>query len=169
MGPSLALVDITVAVEPAYMSIIVADLSYPSFLSWQIVNAAVADMPEIHPTAGEPANTQGCSHAEALRITLPNQRQRLMNLIKKSRKNVGKISFDADGGLFERSLEEMGYPIHGDPAGELSGGSAAHSIAYREGEISGFGRCVAVPSEMVDLSGVKLQTQERILVVRANL
>jgi hypothetical protein len=69
-----------------------------------------------------------------------------MNLVKKSGKNVGKISFDANGGLFERSLEEMGYPIHGDPAGELSGGSAPHSVAYCEGEISGFRRRIAVPS-----------------------
>lgn len=69
-----------------------------------------------------------------------------MNLVKKSGKNVGKISFDANGGLFERSLEEMGYPIHGDPAGELSGGGSAHSIAYREGEISGFRRCFSMPS-----------------------
>lgn len=72
MSPSLALVDITVSVEPAYMGIIVADLSYTSFLGWQIVNAAIADMPEIHPAAGEPANTQGRSHAEAFRITLAN-------------------------------------------------------------------------------------------------
>ena len=146
MRAGLALVDITVPVEPANMGIVVADLLYNHFLSRQIVNAAIANMPEIHPAAGEPANTQGCSHAGAFRITLPNQHQRLMNLVKKSGENVGKISFDANGGLLERSLEEMRHPIHGDPAGEFSGGGAPHSVAYREGEISGFRRCFAVPS-----------------------
>ena len=72
MTARFAFVELSIPVKPAHMGIIVTDLLYPPFLSWQVVKAAVADMPEIHPTSSEPADGQGRSHAVAFRVAPPN-------------------------------------------------------------------------------------------------
>ena len=62
-----------------------------------------------------------------------------MNLVEKGGEDVGKVGINSEGGLFKRSLEEMSEVIDGDPAGKFSASCSAHPVAYREGEISGFG------------------------------
>ena len=63
----LPLIDLPFAVEPADMGVVLCELLDSSFRG-KVVDAAVPDMPEVHPPRGEPAETEGGPHPLALLI-----------------------------------------------------------------------------------------------------
>src|SRR5262245_54583282 len=68
MRPCFAFGNFPMAQEPADMRVVVAELLDGVRAGGQIVDAAVADVAEVHPTWGKPAQTQGGFHSEALLV-----------------------------------------------------------------------------------------------------
>src|SRR5262249_10538375 len=79
MSARLALVDFAVAKQPADMCVIVAELFDLGIFCRKIIQAAVADMPEMHPPWREPAECKRRFHAMTFLITRPEIDERFMN------------------------------------------------------------------------------------------
>ena len=106
----------------------------------QIVDAAVADVGEVHPARREPAQAQRRAHAGALLVAAAEKHQRAVDLVEEFLQHVGAAGFQPERRLLERARQQARDFFHGDAAGEFAGHRAAHAVAHREDEIRQFRR-----------------------------
>src|SRR5260221_6883791 len=167
MMAGFAFVDLSLAEEPADVGVVVAEL-LDAALPGQVVDAAVADMAEVDPAGGEPAQTQGGLHAAGLVVAGADEGERLVDFAEEFGEDFGVAGFESHGRLPEGAGEEVGDFIDGDPAGEFPGLRAAHAVADGENEVGGAGEGFAGFPEVMNLPGVELPGQEGVLVVEAD-
>src|SRR4051812_17656697 len=80
MRASFPLLEFAIAIEPADVSIVFADLFDRSGVFGKIIKASVADMGEEHPFGREPCERQGGFHAVRLFVTAAHEDEGFVNL-----------------------------------------------------------------------------------------
>ncbi len=103
VSTGFAFVYLSVAQEPVNVRVVLAELFDFAGPCWQIIDAAVADVREIHPARREPAQAQGRFHPGAFVVTVPHVGQRLVDFIEKLCEHVVDPGRQSGGGELERA------------------------------------------------------------------
>ena len=168
MRPRLAFVQLSVAEQPAHISVVLAEL-LDAATRREIINPAVTHMTEIHPAGSKPAQAHGRFHAATFIVAAAQVSQRAMHLCVQLRQHIRESRLESTGGVMKRAGQQFGNLFHRDPARVFAGQRAAHSIADRERHVAvGHGR-FAVFAEVLNFARVKAQAEEGILVVLPDL
>lgn len=166
VGAGLAFVDAAVTAEPADVAVVVGDLGEAALFG-KVVDAAVADVGEIHPFGGEPGEAEGGAHASAFLVAGAEAGDGAVDGGEEFGEDVVEAAGEAEGGDVEAAGEEAGDFLDGDAAGEFAGFGSAHAIADGEDEI-GFGEGgLAGFAEVADLAGVEIEGEEGVFVIGA--
>jgi hypothetical protein len=163
----LALVDLAGAALPADVGVVVGDLSEAAG-DGEVVDAAVADVGEVEPSRGEPAEAEGGTHAGAFLVAVAEVEEVLVDLGDELGEDVGKAGVEALGGGVELASHQAGDAIDRDATGEFAGVGAAHAIADCEDEIGLGEGGFADLAEVVDAELVDGEGEEGVLVVLAD-
>lgn len=167
MIAGLALVDIAFPKEPANVRVVVADLAQRVFASREVVDTAVADVAEVHPSRREPAQTESCAHAGAFIVAFTKEKDVAVDLVKKLGEYVVVTGVEANGGLPEREGKEACDFFDSDATGELTGLCATHAVAHCKCEVGGGGRGVADFPKAMDFLCVEAKAEEAVFIVGA--
>ena len=167
MGAGFAFVEAAFAALPADVGVIVGDLGEAVGFG-QVIDAAVADVTEVHPFGGEPAQAEGGAHAGAFFVALAEFDHLGVDGGEHFGEDIGKIAAEAAGAHAEAAWEEVSDFFDGDLAGEFAGFGAAHAVADGENEIHRGERRFADFSEVVDVVPVEGECEKGVFVVVAD-
>src|SRR5581483_8706478 len=109
VGARFAFIDATVAPEPADVAVVVGHLGEAA-LAAQVVDAAVADVAEVHPVRREPAQAQCRAHSSALLVGAPEFNHVGMNRGEELFDQIGKTAGHALRGKAEALGKQPGDP-----------------------------------------------------------
>lgn len=132
----------------------------------EVVDAAVAEMAEVHPLRREPREAQRSAHAGAFLVGLAQLEKVFVDGGEELRQDVLEAVGHPAGAEAETAREQARDAIDRDAAGELARFRAAHPIADGEDEIGIRQRARPGFTEIADLMAVEVQREEGIFVVR---
>ena len=168
MGAGFPFFDLAVAIEPADVGVIVAELFDGGGALREVLKPGVADVSEEHPGGREPGEGEGGFHAVGFFVAAADEDEGFVNLFVEFFEDVFEVGLETERGLFEGEREEFGDFFGGDGAGEFAGFGAAHAVADREGEVLGGDGSFADFAEVADFAGVEGDAEESVLVVFAD-
>src|SRR5579862_4693854 len=168
MGAGFAFVDLALAQKPGDVGVVLGELFDSGFARRQIINAAIADVPEINLAWRDPTEAQGRLHSGAFLVAAAQKGEGAVDLIEKLLQKVGKPGFQPGGGLLEGSWQQSGDFLRCDATGILPRLGSPHAVADGKNEIHAFTRRVPEFSEMMDFPPIKAEAQKSVLVVGAD-
>ena len=133
-----------------------------------MINPAVADVAEIHPSRREPAQAHRGFHPVTFLIRTAEINQRAMDLREQLRQHVGKAGIQSAGRLLEGARQQRRDFFGGDLAGIFARLGAAHAVAHGKGEVVFLQRSLAKFPQPENLPRIKLEAEKGILVVLAH-
>ncbi len=166
VGAVFAFVHFSGAAELADERVIVGDLGEAA-LAGKVVDAAVADVAEVHPTRREPGEAERAAHAGAFLVGVAQFEEVVVDVGEELGKDVLETAGKAGGAEAEGAREETRNAIDGDAAGELAGFGAAHAVADGEDEIGAGEGGVAGFAEVAEFVSVEIEREESVFVVGA--
>ena len=93
MGPGLALIDLSLPMQPTHVSVVFGELTNASG-DGQVIDSTVTHMGKVKKSRSKPAQAQGRLHATALLITSAQIDQGLVNFLEERlQEHLGRIGF----------------------------------------------------------------------------